>query len=100
MSELAHSPACLKTPPNVGALGDGPEHSGGMIAAHLSPMAFLWRNRYWATALPAAVILAYLPAVRGGFVWDDDVHLLSNPVIRPGACCGPGCQGRTWRIGR
>jgi protein O-mannosyl-transferase len=31
--------------------------------------------------LAALVILTYLPAVRGGFIWDDDSHLTQNPCI-------------------
>jgi tetratricopeptide (TPR) repeat protein len=29
-----------------------------------------------------ATLLAYAPALGGGFVWDDDHHLLKNPVLR------------------
>ena len=41
----------------------------------------------WARlAIPSALIvlfvfLAYLPALRGGFIWDDDAHLTANPCI-------------------
>ena len=28
--------------------------------------------------------VAYLPALRGGYVWDDNLHLLDNPVLQPG----------------
>jgi protein O-mannosyl-transferase len=38
----------------------------------------------FAAALVAAVFLAYLPAWHGGFIWDDDLHLLNNPVLKPG----------------
>ena len=31
-----------------------------------------------------AVFLAYQPAWQGGFLWDDDTHLLNNPVLKPG----------------
>ncbi|MFZ0828552.1 MAG: tetratricopeptide repeat protein [Verrucomicrobiia bacterium] len=27
------------------------------------------------------VVLAYFPAVRGGFIWDDDVHISANPAL-------------------
>ena len=50
------------------------------------------RPRDWlfAAALVAAVFLAYQPAWQGGFIWDDDTHLLNNPVLRPGGVF------RTW----
>lgn len=35
-------------------------------------------------ALVAAVFLAYQPAWLGRFLWDDDTHLLNNPVLSPG----------------
>src|ERR1700679_3078360 len=47
----------------------------------------------FATALVAAVFLAYQPAWSGGFVWDDDLHLLNNPVLKPGGLA------RTWTPG-
>lgn len=28
------------------------------------------------------VVLAYLPAMRGGFIWDDEIMLTSNPAIK------------------
>jgi protein O-mannosyl-transferase len=31
--------------------------------------------------LAAATIIAYLPALRGGFIWDDDDHLTNNPCV-------------------
>lgn len=41
-------------------------------------------NRRWATAAVLAVVtlLAYLPALRGGFIWDDDKFLTLNPLIK------------------
>jgi protein O-mannosyl-transferase len=30
----------------------------------------------------AAVLLVYGPALRGGFVWDDDAHISANPTLR------------------
>jgi Flp pilus assembly protein TadD len=34
-----------------------------------------------ASLLVAAVLLAYVPALRGGYVWDDDLYLTRNPLI-------------------
>ena len=30
------------------------------------------------------VFLVYQPAWQGGFLWDDDNHLLNNPILKPG----------------
>ncbi len=38
-----------------------------------------------AAALVAAVLVAYLPAYRCGFIWDDDVYVHDNPLLRDGA---------------
>ncbi|PWU11497.1 MAG: hypothetical protein C5B50_23215 [Verrucomicrobia bacterium] len=35
-----------------------------------------------ALALAAAVIIVYLPALRGGFIWDDDIMLKDNPYVK------------------
>jgi tetratricopeptide (TPR) repeat protein len=35
----------------------------------------------FACALLAALLLAYLPALRGGFLWDDDAHV-TGPALR------------------
>ena len=35
-----------------------------------------------AGALVALTVLAYLPALRAGFVWDDDLHVTQNEVVR------------------
>ena len=34
--------------------------------------------------LVAATLLAYVPAMRGGYVWDDDAFVTNNPVLRQG----------------
>ena len=39
----------------------------------------------WLGLLLAMVtIIAYLPALRGGFIWDDDTFLVDNPLIKAG----------------
>ncbi|MGD1002881.1 MAG: tetratricopeptide repeat protein [Candidatus Brocadiia bacterium] len=35
-----------------------------------------------AVALVAVTLLAYLPAMRGGFIWNDDTFLTRNPLIK------------------
>ena len=34
-----------------------------------------------AAALVAAVVVAYLPALRAGFIWNDDTYLTANPTL-------------------
>ena len=43
-----------------------------------------------ALLLVGAVLAVYLPAVRSGYVWDDKLHLLDNPVLKAGGLA------RTW----
>jgi len=40
--------------------------------------------------LLAATLLAYLPAIRGGFIWDDDPYITANPNVQQ--------LGGLWRI--
>jgi tetratricopeptide (TPR) repeat protein len=35
----------------------------------------------FATALAMMTVLAYLPATRCGFIWDDDVYVTKNPLL-------------------
>ncbi len=40
---------------------------------------------FWAGALLAGVtLIAYFPALRGGFIWDDDSFLTQNKLIKAG----------------
>ena len=36
----------------------------------------------------AAVLIAYIPAINGGFIWDDDDYVTENPVLRDMAGLG------------
>jgi tetratricopeptide (TPR) repeat protein len=36
-----------------------------------------------AVALAVLTVLVYLPAMQGGFLWDDDQFLTENPFVRP-----------------
>lgn len=42
---------------------------------------FLFPPWLLALALVAATFLAYLPALRAGFIWDDDAHLTANTAL-------------------
>ncbi len=55
----------------------------------------------FAAALLAAVMLAYQPAWQGVFIWDDDLHLLNNPVLQPNGWLHtwvPGSYVNYWPI--
>jgi hypothetical protein len=45
-------------------------------------MRLMWKNPAMrAAAIVALTLLAYLPALEAGFVWDDDDFLTNNPLI-------------------
>ena len=52
-----------------------------------------WRARAWlfGAVLVAAILLAYQPIWRGGFIWDDDVYVTGNPLLT-----APGGLRRIW----
>jgi tetratricopeptide (TPR) repeat protein len=60
-----------------------PKESDGSIGGEATPPARSFGRWDWffAAALVAAVFLAYQPAWRGGFVWDDDQHV-TRPELR------------------
>jgi protein O-mannosyl-transferase len=45
----------------------------------------------FAAALVMAVVIAYLPALRAGYIWDDDTWLTENRTLR-----APGALWRIW----
>lgn len=53
-----------------------------------------WRTTWFGLLLAALVCSACLPALRGGFIWDDDRHVSANAAV-----AGPDGLGRIWRVG-
>ncbi|MGC3992469.1 MAG: tetratricopeptide repeat protein [Chthoniobacteraceae bacterium] len=56
----------------------------GRMDASISPGSSrggFQKDWLWGLALVFMVVLAYLPAMRAGFIWDDDQHLTENPCI-------------------
>jgi hypothetical protein len=54
-----------------------------------------------AAALVAAIFLVYKPCWFGGFLFDDDLHLLNNPVLKAGGLAKvwvPGGYINYWPI--
>ncbi|MHC4414128.1 MAG: tetratricopeptide repeat protein [Planctomycetota bacterium] len=40
------------------------------------------RGLFGALIIVAATLVAYLPAMGGGYIWDDDVYVYDNPLLR------------------
>lgn len=40
------------------------------------------RLRLFAALLLLAAVIAYLPAINAGFIWDDDILLTANPHMQ------------------
>jgi len=49
-----------------------------------SPHPSRWGAALGALLLAVATFVVYLPALHGGYVWDDNLHLLDNPVLEYG----------------
>jgi protein O-mannosyl-transferase len=45
------------------------------------PRASVLRPLLPGAALVLALVAAYAPALRGGFLWDDDAHISANPTV-------------------
>ena len=52
---------------------------GGVMGFLASPGN---RSRFIGLLILAAVFTAYLPALRGGFIWDDNLHVTQNQTLR------------------
>jgi len=46
------------------------------------PHRFALSSRLLALGLLALTVFAYLPALTGGFIWDDDLYILNNQLLR------------------
>jgi protein O-mannosyl-transferase len=56
---------------------------------------------FLAAVLTLVVFLVYQPAWHGTYLWDDDTHLLDNPVLRPGGFLRtwtPGTYANYWPV--
>lgn len=49
---------------------------------HDEPIASHRRLWLGALAIMAATLAAYLPAIQGGYIWDDDSYVTENPLLR------------------
>ncbi|MEK7233463.1 MAG: tetratricopeptide repeat protein [Elusimicrobiota bacterium] len=53
-----------------------------------------WKTTWLGLMIAGLVFSAYLPALRGGFIWDDDRHVSANAAV-----IDPAGLGRIWRVG-
>jgi tetratricopeptide (TPR) repeat protein len=62
-------------------LGNDAPHPRTAVLAPTPHVPFVQRR--WVLALVVAVVTfaAYFPALRGGFIWDDDDHVTGNPAM-------------------
>ena len=37
---------------------------------------------FWASLIVLITLLAYIPAMRGGYIWDDETYVTNNPTLR------------------
>src|SRR6516162_10062685 len=56
------------------------EQEEGSLEARMSPLR-LRSEVLFAAVLAAITLVAYLPAIHGGFVWDDDAYVSQNPLL-------------------
>jgi tetratricopeptide (TPR) repeat protein len=85
------------------ALSATAQTAGAIENSHLHWIETLSSHRRWliGAALVIAVFAVYQPAWRGGYVWDDDEHLLKNPVLQPGGIAKvwvPGAYLNYWPL--
>ncbi len=91
------APSTRKVTRTVPAEGPGP--IGGedaLTARSIAPGDWLW-----AVILVVAVFLVYQPVWQGGFLFDDNLLLLDNPVLRPGGLAkvwAPGGYLNYWPL--
>jgi tetratricopeptide (TPR) repeat protein len=81
--------------------GDRQERSAGRRRLEAGVPRFAARDWLLSAALVAAVFLAYQPVWYAGYIWDDDLHLVDNPVLKPGgwlATWVPGSYVNYWPV--
>ena len=98
-STLATSKDPPREPPGSEGAQGGRRQTPGPAAAAI--WSFAWQQWLFAAALLIAVLLAYQPVWQGGFIWDDDTHLVNNPVLKPGGLARiwvPGSYVNYWPL--
>ena len=54
----------------------------GDVVIQSLPVNFILKNRLPCLLLMLAVLIAYLPAIKGGYVWDDDSYVTENKTLQ------------------
>ena len=53
------------------------------LSGRMARRTALEPESFWpAAVVVAAALVAYVPAMRGGFVWDDDFYVTANATLR------------------
>ncbi len=76
--------ACLERPELADAQAAAAEGMGTFEDPLSATSSLAWKPWFFAALLIAAVFCVYRPAWHGTYVWDDDDHLVNNPVLNPG----------------
>ena len=82
-------------------LAHAAQDSDGALASQTSLQGLDAKGWFVVAALVVAVFLAYQPVWQGGFVWDDNTHLLDNPVLKAGGLLQtwiPGAYVNYWPL--
>jgi protein O-mannosyl-transferase len=83
-----------RRPPQIGPVEGRKKTAVGANAGYgLLSRPSLTKKWLFAAALVAAIFLVYRPAWHGGFIWDDDLHLVNNPVLKTGGLAGAWTPG-------
>lgn len=81
--EANASGAAVTCKPGAAALegaGPGPIHSNA-AARGFAPQTFRQMELLAPILILAALVAAYYPAIRGGFLWDDNTYISENPTL-------------------
>lgn len=78
---MAHRPKTPPLAPTGSPRSAKPPLPAVRFPARESAAAGARRNLWLGLVLLGLVLLAYYPALSGGFIWDDDAHLTANPCI-------------------
>src|SRR5688500_17064432 len=81
MAETSEQPSKVPVP-DYASPAAGTDDAGGGLTLSLPDDAGSKDRWLWAGVLLILTLVAYVPAIRGGYVWDDDRYITNNPALR------------------